>query len=517
MKPEEIDVAAGYDAIIAALDAVYLKDVTTRAFCAFKEFYEFRRNSGDNFSDFIVEYEQHYHRVKTYGMELPEGVQAFFLLKAATPNARAIAKLEYNDIREKIMKIFGDPGVLDEDGSVPRVKEEVFYGQEYEKLRGKWRGSRGGYRGTTRARYKSQADRDNWNKTPVSSRGSRRVALGGGGGNRAENPVGYNGEILRCHECDSTKHLVQQCPHRYEAEDVNMNVHITLVNSKSDQTQKNLLVEALRKALLDTGCSMMVVGKVWLDEYLGTLPAVEMEKVQEGSSKSVFRFGDGIETKSLKNVTIPVMIGRKRLLMDVEVIENDIPLISKGAMKQIGMWLDFSKDEVMIDGEVIKLMCTTTGHYCLPVTITNLESYNVYIVLNLHCLQGLTTEEKEKKAQKLHRRFSHAQKEDKLRKLLEDSGCKDQEFYKCIEKCCDECELCQKYRRPHLRPVVSLPLAKKCNEVVWYGNYTYQSLDPTLSRCSNTKFSRVSNQDKAERGCRRSYLSGMDCIFWKSW
>ena len=139
MKPEEISVAAGYDAIIVALDAVYLKDVTTCAFFAFKEFYEFRWNSGDNFSDFLVEYDQRYHRVKMYGMELPEGVQAFFLLKAANLNAEseklahAIAKLEYNDMREKIMKIFGDPGVLDENGSVPLVKEEVLYGQEYEK------------------------------------------------------------------------------------------------------------------------------------------------------------------------------------------------------------------------------------------------------------------------------------------------------------------------------------------------------------------------------------------------
>ena len=65
-------------------------------------------------------------------MELPEGVQAFFLLKSANLNAdseklaRAIAKLEYNDMREKLNKIFGDPGVLEEKGVVPEVKEEVY-------------------------------------------------------------------------------------------------------------------------------------------------------------------------------------------------------------------------------------------------------------------------------------------------------------------------------------------------------------------------------------------------------
>ena len=37
---------------------------------------------------------------------------------------------------------------------------------------------------------------------------------------------------------------------------------------------------------------------------------------------------------------------------------------------------------------------------------------------------------------------------------------------KCIEDCCDKCELCQKYRRPPLRPVVSFPMSDRFNQVV---------------------------------------------------
>ena len=108
IKPEELNKADGYKKIIDELDKVYMKDNTTQAFCAFKEFYEFKRSAGQNFSEFIVEYDQRYHKIEKYEMKLPEGVQAFFLLKAANLTveseklARATAKLEYADMREKL-------------------------------------------------------------------------------------------------------------------------------------------------------------------------------------------------------------------------------------------------------------------------------------------------------------------------------------------------------------------------------------------------------------------------------
>ena len=37
-----------------------------------------------------------------------------------------------------------------------------------------------------------------------------------------------DGDIMRCHECDSTKHFASSCPHQ-KVEGTNMTVHITLV------------------------------------------------------------------------------------------------------------------------------------------------------------------------------------------------------------------------------------------------------------------------------------------------
>ena len=113
-----------------------------------------------------------------------------------------------------------------------------------------------------------------------------------------------------------------------------------------------MLFEALGKGVLDSGCSKTVAGEVWYKAYLNTLSQDDRNTVNEVSSKSVFRFGDGKESKSLMLGTIPVVIGRQRISMDVDVVEQDIPLlISKGAMKMMGMTIDFKRDVAIVNQE----------------------------------------------------------------------------------------------------------------------------------------------------------------------
>ena len=134
LKTTDIGKQTGLDEIIVKLDVVYLKDENTCAYVALKEFYEFKRASGENFSEFIVKYEHLYHKLTQYKMDLPEGVQAFFLLYAANMTeqnekmARTTAgKLTYSDMKETIMRIFGDPGAVGDEVKAPAIKEEVLY------------------------------------------------------------------------------------------------------------------------------------------------------------------------------------------------------------------------------------------------------------------------------------------------------------------------------------------------------------------------------------------------------
>ena len=271
---------------------------------------------------------------------------------------------------------------------------------------------------------------------------------------------------MRCFACQSTMHFVADCPHRkdYDESPVN-NVHITLLNSKPDLVQRNLVAETLGKGLLDSGCSKTVAGEVWLQEYLYTLP--KGTNVIEEKSNALFRFGDGSECRGLKCVTLPVTIGDYKCSLRVDIVPNDIPLlISKDTMKRLGMKIDFSDDSVTLHKKKIKLTCTKSGHYCIPINLVNLEENSSSNII-LHSLElvNRSTSEKMAKAKKLHRQFSHASKE-KLRKLLINSKCDDKEFLQCVEKCCDECQLCQQYKKAPLRPAVGLPLADDFNQVV---------------------------------------------------
>ena len=109
------------------------------------------------------------------------------------------------------MRIFGDPELQDSNGGVPVVKEEVMYGYGYKSGRNDLKGV---YRGSNRG--KSQKG-------------------------RGRSSTSTSGRVLHCYNCDSTKHFIKDCPHKNDSEQVNMNVHITLMSSKPDDIQKKVL------------------------------------------------------------------------------------------------------------------------------------------------------------------------------------------------------------------------------------------------------------------------------------
>ena len=92
------------------------KDVNTQTYLPFKVFYDYRCPSGVNITEFLVHYEYLYHKLAKYGIALPEGVQAFFLLTAVNISeenerlARATCgAMTYANMKVSIQKISGDP------------------------------------------------------------------------------------------------------------------------------------------------------------------------------------------------------------------------------------------------------------------------------------------------------------------------------------------------------------------------------------------------------------------------
>ena len=70
-----------------------------------------------------------------------------------------------------------------------------------------------------------------------------------------------------------------------------------------------------------------------------------------------------------------------------------------------------------------------------------------------------------KMALKLHKQFGHPT-QVKLITLIRNAGIINKMLEKEVKAISEQCVTCVKYRKPALRPVVSIPLANKFNETV---------------------------------------------------
>ena len=162
----------------------------------------------------------------------------------------------------------------------------------------------------------------------------------------------------------SVYHWAKDCPDSYENMMKGKNKakdddEITLFSD----SLKQFVGETLGTAVLDSGCTKNVCGKAWLGCYLETLDKGQLAKIEEFTSDTSFKFGNGDHVKSIKRVKIPTCIGGKNVFMETDIIHGDSPLLlSKDAMKKAEMNIDFIKDEVTVFGPTQKLLFTSSGH-----------------------------------------------------------------------------------------------------------------------------------------------------------
>ncbi len=113
-------------------------------------------------------------------------------------------------------------------------------------------------------------------------------------------------------------------------------------------------------------------------------------------------FEDEVENKSCKCVTIPVWIEDKMDTMDVEIVENNIPLLtSKPDMKEMKMHVNFPNDTAVVGGKKINLGCSSMGHYYIPIAKEKVSVNYCNVVLHASNLAKMSRNEKLKKAIKL--------------------------------------------------------------------------------------------------------------------
>ena len=102
--------------LIEELDKLYLKDSQYSAYEAYEQFEKFCRPKSMNISNYIIEFNIRFNKIKNFNMTLPDGVLAYKFLN--NPNISeqhkqlmraTLTELKYEKTKDQIKKVFSDP------------------------------------------------------------------------------------------------------------------------------------------------------------------------------------------------------------------------------------------------------------------------------------------------------------------------------------------------------------------------------------------------------------------------
>lgn len=294
------------------------------------------------------------------------------------------------------------------------------------------------------------------------------------------NPKDSRGNYTTCRRCRSIYHWVEDCPHlsgedksreskTYYGSSVEEQIYIGLFQSSvpiSSDEITCLLGETLGMAVIDSGCPKTVCGQEWFEENLKSSNITDSD-LQCLPSKAIFRFGDSDPVHASKKVLLPLNIANKDILLETEVVSSNIPLLlSKDTMKTASAKLNFDKDTITLFGNEQVMVCTSSGHYAIPIKKNSCENEpkedNEVMQILFTLKEGADVKAV---ARKLHQQFSHP-RVDRLIKFAQKAGVEDESLIEAFKEVDEHCDTCKRYKRKNPRPVVSLPLSSDFNDTI---------------------------------------------------
>ena len=405
IDPTKLGVNDGLKNLLEALDSLYNKDGTQVLFAAIDDFESYRRPQVMGIDEYVLEFQTRYRSLKqlsaaSSGDDLyADAILAYRLLNQASlsDSQRQLIKatcnngLSFAKMEEQLRRTFGDginmTGTAQSSRDDNKIKIEPTFmarshdqcGEFEDRRRSQFEnGSRSHFEDRSRSQFEENEDtvyfngatyRKGWDRQPENTpnvyqrdrfRGKPYDRNRGSGSNRGRSS--YD-----CFLCGEKGHMVRECPqNRVQG------------NSKQDRysffqtdfavpnsgEQEAFLEETSNRALLDTGASETVCGESWLQKYEESLPEVDRSWIKMESCEKNFRFGvKGEAVQSCTKKTIPVTICGTKKLIDVHLVDNQIPLLlSRMDMKNIGIVIDLPKDQIWVGGKNQDLILTGSGH-----------------------------------------------------------------------------------------------------------------------------------------------------------
>ena len=513
----------GLKSLLATMDKYLGKDDLEDAWDRFQCFEDCKKSPSESWFDYITNFDNNYERIKSKGITLPASILAFKLLKGADLNDEErliimtgldFTKKDelYNQAKKSLKKFkcgVGTASSAVNDFSSLNIKSEpTFYtssGRGRSRGRANFHTASNSYRESDRFRTNVRGDQwasgrkptaQNYKDiNPVSKSGqylrchkcdSFRHLNFNCPAESTINPVNKeNGQPMRCLCCDSVRHLMEKCPHTWESkgrkvhfvnesddcdyelrheepEDDLAEYRVPVVLFTRDKQELQLLgQEAAASGVLDSGCASTVCGKRWLDMFLDQLPDSKKSQVVWKDSNTLFQFGGEYSLKSIGKVVLPGEILGMPVLIETDVVDSDIPLLfSNKALKAMKATINYVTDEASLMGQNTVLNKTSAGHHCVSL-LPNVDIASVNAVV----IQELGHEDKLKTITKLHQQYGHPGRRNFVAHLKAAEVWSD-EYSAIVDNIYKTCEICKIYAPANPRPVVALPMASHFNQYV---------------------------------------------------
>ena len=392
-----IDNADGIKELIAFLDNIYDKDEMADVWDKFVEFTSFSRKPEQDLTQFMAEWTNSYHKLKTAGCVYPDIILGFKLLDSAklsdmdtklvlTGVDYATAKTNKNlekQISDSLKKFTGRAVIKGGEGDVSVKVEPTWLSDMEEVLLAKgWKPPN--KKGRRRSRSES----------PVRSKQSNYKGK--------KNPLGDNHKPRKCFickcehsencNCPCVYHLANTCPSRKKkADETNknkpdiglfMSSHFPktektyLVDEVGDlvlvvkQTLDNLILLSVERhaAVVDCACPRTVAGMVWIENFFSDMDDENRATITKEDSERIFKFGGGEKRVSLGVVTFPCFLAGRNVRMRSEVVDADFPLLLGNTMlKKAGAVLHLKEEKAVLMGCEVKMKETSSGHFSLKI------------------------------------------------------------------------------------------------------------------------------------------------------
>ena len=114
--------------------------------------------------------------------------------------------------------------------------------------------------------------------------------------------------------------------------------------------------------------------------------------------------------------------------LKTDVIDSDIPLLfGKPSMKKAKVKIDLENDCASVNGKHVELQCTSSGHYCIPISDFKEGNKQLHQVLMMEGCGNVNQDHIENHVEKLHKQFGHPSSK-RLSQLIKIGGIKYKDY-----------------------------------------------------------------------------------------